>query len=216
MSQTTSEPTRRERKLSGVGSGDPLPMPFTVTIDQRELNGGLQWCFTNLHGLSKDKYRPLIVPTVVKTIETGDYSIHGLEHLITIERKSLSDLYSTLAGGDRTDRFEAEHQRMAEMRRRCVEDTAGAIVQSTWVVIEASWPDILAKRGIESRLHPSSVMGRAIAWQGRYGVLWHAAGSRRAAEIWAFWMLRNFYETRVKIMERKAADAAAAAVVDSI
>ena len=34
---------------------------------------------------------------VVEKLDTGDYSVKGLEHIITIERKTVSDLYGSLS-----------------------------------------------------------------------------------------------------------------------
>jgi len=47
--------------------------------------------------------------TVVKKLDVGDYSIEGYEDKISVERKSLADLYGTLGSGHK--RFKAELQR---------------------------------------------------------------------------------------------------------
>ena len=49
--------------------------------------------------------------TVVKALNTGDYSIEGMEHLIAIERKSAADLYGSLGKGNA--RFQRELSRAA-------------------------------------------------------------------------------------------------------
>jgi hypothetical protein len=48
--------------------------------------------------------------TVPGTLTTGDYSVCGLEHVVAIERKGLSDLLSCI-GGERA-RFEREIARL--------------------------------------------------------------------------------------------------------
>ena len=47
--------------------------------------------------------------TIVKKLDVGDYSIEGHENKIAIERKSLSDLFGTLGGGNK--RFKKELER---------------------------------------------------------------------------------------------------------
>lgn len=47
---------------------------------------------------------------VNKGLKTGDYSVVGMEELVTIERKSIHDLFGTLGKGRR--RFENELKRM--------------------------------------------------------------------------------------------------------
>lgn len=45
------------------------------------------------------------------TLKTGDYSIKGFENKFAIERKSLSDLYGTLGGGNARFKKELERAR---------------------------------------------------------------------------------------------------------
>lgn len=86
--------------------------------------------------------------TEVGTLQTGDYSIKGLEHLVCIERKSLDDLLGC-CGRDR-ERFERELQRMLAYPVRLL------LVESTWPEIElGQW---------RSKLTSSQVMGSLIGW----------------------------------------------------
>lgn len=50
---------------------------------------------------------------IVKKLDTGDYSISGEEKNISIERKSLVDLFSTIGQGH--DRFKRELERAEDM-----------------------------------------------------------------------------------------------------
>lgn len=61
---------------------------------------------------------PLVftVSSETGTLETGDYSVIGLTHLITVERKSLANLLAC-AGRER-DRFKRELQRLRAYRFR--------------------------------------------------------------------------------------------------
>ncbi|KKM92484.1 hypothetical protein LCGC14_1218140 [marine sediment metagenome] len=107
------------------------------------------------------------MPSEPGTLVTGDYNVKGLEHLITVERKSLSDLLGCI-GGDR-DRFKRELQRMRAYRFRLL-------------VVEASAADLEAGEW-RSKLQPAHVMGSLAAWTGQYSLpVWlagtHDAGAR--------------------------------------
>ena len=65
--------------------------------------------------------------TMRGTLQTADYSILGLEHVIALERKSLSDLLGCV--GVERERFEREVQRLLAYPVRAL-------------VVEATWPDL--------------------------------------------------------------------------
>jgi len=75
-------------------------MTFRIVIDTREQT---PWTFP------KEKKPPEIVR---KKLDVGDYSVEGFEHLITIERKSLNDMFSTYS-----NRLKQFTQRLWEMRQ---------------------------------------------------------------------------------------------------
>jgi len=156
----------------------PATCPFTILIDDRERRGG--YTFQGLHADAAQQHRLLVVPTREVRLHTGDYSIEGLEDLITIERKTLPDLYGSLGKHGR-ERFEAEHQRMAAMAYAAV-------------VVEADLATILARPPAESKLHPKSVLGTIASWSDRYGVHWWFVGGRRLSEIIVFRKLRTLWE----------------------
>jgi ERCC4-type nuclease len=86
----------------------------------------------------------------VGTLKTGDYSVKGLESIVTLERKSLSDILGCM-GGER-DRFQAELQRMLAYPCRCL------VIESTWQAMEAGeW---------KSEITPASAIGSLLAWIG--------------------------------------------------
>jgi len=58
------------------------------------------------------------VTVKVGTLQTGDYSLHGLTDKVAVERKSLPDLVQCL--GRERDRFERELQRAAALAAFCV------------------------------------------------------------------------------------------------
>ena len=81
--------------------------------------------------------------SVSATLQVGDYTIKGLEHMIAIERKSEGDLL-TCCGQDRA-RFDQQIQRLLGYPVRAV------VIQSTWPRIEAGeW---------KSQVQPESVLG---------------------------------------------------------
>ncbi|MCH8854295.1 MAG: ERCC4 domain-containing protein [Planctomycetes bacterium] len=121
----------------------------TIVIDSREQRA---WQFANL-------------PSEPGTLDTGDYSVKGLEHLVCIERKSLDDLLSCV--GRERDRFKRELQRLQAYRFRIL-------------VIEASYADL--ERGEwRSQLKPSHVLGSLAAWQAQYSLPIWLAGDHQAA-----------------------------------
>ena len=103
--------------MAKLVSGEPVLNPFTVRVDNREQ---LAWTFGGMKARNIPKSTApggvlpmLIVPTEWGTLDTGDYSIVGMENHVTIERKSLADAYGTF-GRDR-ERFERELGRMQAM-----------------------------------------------------------------------------------------------------
>lgn len=82
------------------------------------------------------------------TLATGDYSIRGLEHVVAIERKSLSDMLSCV-GTDRK-RFDREVQRLLAYPVRAL-------------VIEATWADI-EEGEWRSKVTPQAALGSILGW----------------------------------------------------
>jgi ERCC4-type nuclease len=178
---------QREKKPQAAGgSDDPfrrlVVCPFRVVCDSREQ---LPYGFS---GMKWTAGETLIVPTVVKGLASGDYSIENMDGSIAIERKELSDLYGSVTWG--RDRFEREIERLNSYK-------------SAFVVIEATWPEIMApsehRPGWENRTEPRSVEGTIVAWSLRYpGVHWWACGDRRGAECRTFSILRTFWKEQQK------------------
>jgi DNA excision repair protein ERCC-4 len=84
----------------------------------------------------------------VGTLPTGDYSVRGLESIVAIERKSLSDLLGCI--GQERERFDREVQRLLAYPVRCI------IVESTWAEIEAgNW---------RSKVTASAAIGSLLGW----------------------------------------------------
>lgn len=82
------------------------------------------------------------------TLSTGDYSVAGLEAVISIERKSLADLVQCC--GVERERFERELMRLHAYPVRAV-------------LVEASWADLKAG-GWRSKITPQSVTSSVLGW----------------------------------------------------
>jgi len=110
----------------------------TILIDTREQ---CPWSFHEL-------------PSETATLDTGDYSVKGLSHLVSVERKSIQDLVGCV-GADR-DRFKRELQRLRAYRFALVvvEADAATLEQGNW-------------RG---KLQPAHVLGSLAAWIAQYNM----------------------------------------------
>ncbi len=118
-------------------------------------------------------------PTVItQTLATGDYSVAGLENRVTIERKSLTDLFGSCGKG--RDRFEREIQRMAEFHYAAI-------------VCEADWRAILKSPPTRSCLNPKTILATMVAWEQRYGIHFWACPNRQFAERLTYRLLSRYY-----------------------
>lgn len=171
---------------------DCIVIPFTIIVDTREQ---FPYHFTGFRADSRHKYKPLIIPTKRAALKTGDYSIEGFEDRVAVERKSLSDLYSSL-GGER-DRFKREFERLNKL-------------DHAKLVIEASWHEIInhpplrrpSKNG--RLLLPKHVYRTAHWWQQEYPrVHWWASETRNFAERNTFRALQVFWLRQQKIPQEE-------------
>lgn len=127
---------------------DPKPEDITAVIDTREQ--------TPLD-LSPLRWEP-------GTLATGDYSILGLENVVSVERKSIPDLMGCI-GQDR-ERFDREIMRLLAYPHRLV-------------VVEGLLSDIESGT-YRSRVAPSAAMGSLLGWMAM-GIPFLFAGSHEAA-----------------------------------
>jgi ERCC4-type nuclease len=82
------------------------------------------------------------------TLATGDYSVKGLETVVTIERKSLPDLLGCV--GTERERFDREIQRMLAYPCRAI-------------VVEATWGDVEAGQW-RNQVTPAAALGSLLGW----------------------------------------------------
>ncbi|MBS0202302.1 MAG: ERCC4 domain-containing protein [Planctomycetes bacterium] len=156
----------------------PAHCPFTVLIDTREQ---APWSFRGLTTNADKGYRPLVIDCRSATLPTGDYSIAGFESRIAIERKSLSDAFSTFTH-DR-ERWTRELERMRSY-------------ETCHVVIEGSFEELSAGPvKVGGAAVGKAVVRSIMAWSMRYqNVHWWPMASREMAETVAFRLLEKFWE----------------------
>lgn len=82
------------------------------------------------------------------TLTTGDYSIAGMENIVSLERKSLDDLLGCI-GADR-ERFDREVQRLLAYPVRAL------LVESGWQHLE--------RGGWRSKVTPAAAIGSCLGW----------------------------------------------------
>ena len=105
----------------------------------------------------------------VGTLDTGDYSIRGLEAVVRVERKSLPDLVACC--GRERERFEREVARLLAYPVRIL------VVEATWEQVEAHCPAMPSWRG---QVTSSQVVGSLIGWQAA-GLAIHMSGNHERA-----------------------------------
>lgn len=122
--------------------------------------------------------KPLFAPdeTVLeRALKTGDYSVLGFEDRVTIERKSIPDLYGSI----KRPHFEKRIKRMKEM------DWAG-------LLIEGSEDAVMRKRPYGNIL-PQHVYGALTSYEIQ-GIHIYFSRRPRDARFWVLSRLIKFYD----------------------
>ena len=179
--QAESTTPRRTRAKS---SDEPLVVPFTIEVDLRERQCG--WTFQGIAGGSRQKYRPLIIPTREIHMVTADYTAQGYD--VYVERKSHDDFIGSITGGHHN--LELEFERM-----RLIVDAGGYCC----MIVESSMDRICDELDSPSsmrRATSSSVLGVVASWPQRFKVPILFAGTRRHAELLAFRTIEKYVEER--------------------
>jgi DNA excision repair protein ERCC-4 len=117
------------------------------------------------------------------TLQTGDYSVAGLEELFAVERKTVPDLVGCCMRGNR-ERFERELHRLRGFRFKRL-------------VIVGTEREI--RQGVtHSRINPASVLATLNAFEMRYDLpvvfCPTAEIAARKIETWAYWFSREVVE----------------------
>ena len=113
------------------------------------------------------------------TLKTGDYTIEGMEKLLALERKSLSDMVGCIVSS--RERFIAVCARLADFRWKAI-------------IVEATLEDIKKGFDIPSKVHPNSVCGTLDAIEAKFGipVIYTSRVQSLATERAASWLSKHF------------------------
>lgn len=159
-------------------------VPFTILIDVQEKQ---PFTFTGITGDAVDKYRPLIIPTMIASLGPthGDYTIQGYEGQVHIERKGVGDAIGTfLSHGERRDRWIATLDFLAGI------ETAAVVIEGT---MAGCMRDIQA-RGKRSVGDLRKTFHRQVlAWSQDYRIPFHFCDSPRLAQLTAFAIMQRHF-----------------------
>jgi len=104
-------------------------------------------------------------------LQTGDYTLPCLQHLIAVERKSALDLHGTLSTARRRRRFQAELQRLSRL-------------PFPLVLVEATQAELQTMQTPNSRFPAAAMLCVMRDFMIRYvAVRWLFVPGRRAGEI---------------------------------
>ncbi len=133
----------------------------------------------------------VLLPTCEVSIDTGDYTLRGLEKMVAVERKSLADLWSTCFGraannsvgeAQRSlDRFRREMSRMQWLARKAI------LVEGTRASLMAYAHERYEKREARGKTPEEcvhAILGMLAGIWVDYGVGVEWAGGRDGAEAW--------------------------------
>ena len=116
--------------------------------------------------------------SIIRTLQTGDYSLFGYEDQITVERKTKADAYGTIGKG-RT-RFIKELERLRE-------------IDYSAIVVEASLSNFVEPPRF-SQLNPKSAINSLLAWSIRYGVHIYFADNRIMGNLLTVRILERYWK----------------------
>lgn len=156
-------------KRGGSSVTGKVPKPV-VLVDTREQQP-----------LSFERFGNWIQAERRATLKTGDYSVEGMEQLLTLERKSLGDLIGTLMHGRR--RFIEECERMTSFKWRAI-------------LVEASYEDVKSDYGHLgfTEAHPNGISGSLDAVESKFSipVIYTSRNRVLAEEKAASWLSKHF------------------------
>ena len=129
-------------------------------------------------------------------LKTGDYSIAGLSHLYTVERKSPDDLVGSVCGGH--NRLEREHERMQAMIE--AGGHAALVCEGNYAAMDE------ALRADGRWKAAETLLGTMASWPCKFGVPWFFAGDRRRAEILTFRLLLKWWLENAQVAQTARGD----------
>jgi|SaaInlLV_10m_DNA_2_1039722.scaffolds.fasta_scaffold00136_58 DNA excision repair protein ERCC-4 len=144
-----------------------VPKDFIISVDTRE----------------QKPYKFGKIPVIVKTINAGDYSINGMEHLVSIERKSQADFYGTITGHARARFY------------RMLDRLDSHLFKG--LIIECEEIELLSPETSFSEIHKNSVYSTIISFEIKRGLHVYYGNRRSCAIKIANWLLvfyKNYLE----------------------
>ena len=171
--------------------------PFTIVADSNEQSGRYEFL-----GLREDQSRggaeiiPQIVTVPLYQYNLADYSVRGMEFLIQIERKTLSDFYGSIT--HRRENFEAE---LAYLDKN---------VAKSYLLIEAEWSEIMGgTERMQGHIDPKHALRMSktasrthTSWSLKYPTVeWLCVSGRRFAEAKCYRLLERAW---IMEMERRS------------
>jgi ERCC4-type nuclease len=114
-------------------------------------------------------------------LETGDYSIQGMEHLLALKRKSLADIFACTVNNRAG--FIAECERLSHFRWKVI------LIESTFEDVKVSVPPAECLGA-----HPNGVFGTLDAIEAKFGIPLRYSSMHRnlATECAASWLFKHF------------------------
>ena len=161
-----------------------LEPPPLIVVDTREQT---PWTFKR--GLVVERFG-CEFPTQTATLDTGDYSVAGLEDRVRIERKSLADFVTSVT--KERERFWRELERLAAF------PVKGVVIEGAIREVEAMGT---SGSRLRSQARPQAVIASATAIWVDFGIPVSWAGHRDLAEYTAAWALRRVWLRHLKSKE---------------
>ncbi|OGW52783.1 MAG: hypothetical protein A2Y81_13115 [Nitrospirae bacterium RBG_13_43_8] len=154
-------------KRNGSSITRQIPKP-TVLIDSREKSP-----------FDFSRFPNWIAEVKKQKLNVGDYSVEGMEDLLVLERKTLTDLITTLI--QQRIRFFSLCEKMTRYRWR-------------GLLVEASYEDLKSPYGEYTLAHPNAVSGTLDALESRFGipVIYTSRYRELAEEKAASWISKHF------------------------
>ena len=157
-------------KRNGHSITRQIPKPV-VLIDTREK-----------YPFDFSRFPNWIAASKKQALKAGDYSAEGMESLLILERKTLTDLITTVI--QERVRFFTQCEKMSKYRWKAL-------------LIEASYEDVKTpydEDEYNTRAHPNAVSGTLDALEARYGipVIYTSCHKPLAEEKAASWLSKHF------------------------
>lgn len=187
---------------------EPIRNPFIILVDTAE---GQPFTFSGHRADADKNYAPLIVEREYTCLgrhpdSLGDYSIKGLTGRVHVERKSMSDAWSTILGWE--SEYETSRGLVGHRNRFEKELENLSQIDCGLVVVEATIDQCILHmpaRGTKTIQENRKIFYRSVlSCMQKYRVPWIWSSSRRAAEVDTFRWLELYWRKRTTAAERRA------------